>query len=130
VTVSRGRPVLDAAKPESARLAPAERRSAQRRRVALGAELAACVASRLGALAHPVRVGAIGLLAVRALTVSEAASALGVPANLMSKHLRELYRAGVVWRRREGSFVRYGLCDPDLARAMLLVARSLNRAVS
>ena len=50
----------------------------------------------LAALADPVRRRAVELLAVRTYRAGELAEALGVPAPMMSKHLRVLRRQGIV----------------------------------
>lgn len=90
----------------------------------LSASVRRVVALQLRVLGHPLRVQAIEQLARGGRTVEELAKALGITPNAMSKHLRELYRAGLLWRRQEGNRARYGLHDTAAARAIVVLARS------
>jgi len=82
------------------------------------------VAVQLRVLGHPVRVQAVEQLAGGGRTVEELSRALGVTSNTASKHLRELYRVGLLWRRQEGNQARYGLHDAAAVRAIIVLARS------
>ncbi len=63
------------------------------------------VVDRLKAVAHPVRLRVLSLLAGGELCVCQVAEVLGVPLSSASEALRELKRAGFVTERREGRWV-------------------------
>ncbi|WP_448060464.1 ArsR/SmtB family transcription factor [Cellulomonas hominis] len=75
------------------------------------------------ALAHPVRVRTLELLAERDRKVSELLAEIGIEASHLSQHLAVLRRTGVVLARREGNTVHYTLAHPAVA-AMLADART------
>ncbi len=75
------------------------------------------------ALAHPVRVRTLELLAERDRRVSELLTEIGIEASHLSQHLAVLRRTGVVTARREGNAVSYRLAHPAVA-AMLADART------
>ncbi len=81
------------------------------------------------ALAHPLRLRLLVLLQGEGeLCVCELTHALAVSQPMISRHLAQLRRAGVVKDRREGLWVHYRLADdlPDWARKVLMVtARGL-----
>lgn len=69
----------------------------------------------LAALAHENRLAVFRLL-VRAglegVAAGEIAERLGIGANALSFHLKELERAGLISARRDGRYIRYALaCD-------------------
>ena len=79
------------------------------------------------ALAHPVRVRALEVLAQNEeQSVGELAAEVGVEAAHLSQQLAILRRAGVVVARRESTTVYYSLRDPlmvellDVARRLLI----------
>lgn len=74
------------------------------------------------ALAHPVRIRTLELLAVRDQPVSELLAELGIEASHLSQHLAVLRRAGVVTSRRQGNTVHCTLAHPAVAE-MLAAAR-------
>lgn len=76
------------------------------------------------ALAHPVRVRTLELLAAGERPVSELLTATGIEASHLSQHLAVLRNAGVVAARREGNAVYYRLEHPSLAE-MLTAARTV-----
>ena len=104
---------------------------------ALGVDrpLAEVKADLFKALAHPVRVRTLELLAERDRQVSELLTELGLEASHLSQHLAVLRRAGVVSARRSGNTVEYSLALPAVAemlaaaRAVLLDAAARNRAL-
>jgi DNA-binding transcriptional ArsR family regulator len=90
------------------------------------------LAERFGAFAQPLRIRLIERLdEVGEATVRELAQAVGAGQQNVSKHLALLRRAGIVARRKDGSFVRYRLADPDavalLEQSTLAVARHVRR---
>ncbi len=86
--------------------------------------LAEIKADLFKALAHPVRVRTLELLAERGRPVSELLAELGIEASHLSQHLAVLRRAGVVVARREGNAVHYALAVPAVAD-MLAAARAV-----
>ena len=68
------------------------------------------VVQSLAALAQPVRLQVFRALVVRGasgLTPGAMAEGLGIPANTLSFHLKELTHAGMIVPRQEGRFVYY-----------------------
>ena len=76
------------------------------------------------ALAHPVRVRVLELLAEREHTVGELAEATGLELSHLSQQVSVLRRAGIVDSRRVRSSVICVLRDPQTAE-LLAVARRL-----
>jgi DNA-binding transcriptional ArsR family regulator len=68
---------------------------------------------QLETLGQPTRFGIARLLANdgedAGMTVTQIAQALVIPQNSCSMHLAALVDAGILWRRREGRFMRYGI---------------------
>lgn len=82
-------------------------------------------ARRLRVLGHPLRLQALELLAGGPRSVSDLAQLLGVEHQLVSKHLSELLRVGVVLRQQEGNFALYSLPDALTIKAVALLCRSV-----
>jgi ArsR family transcriptional regulator len=90
------------------------------------------LAERFAAFAQPLRIKLIDELDSRGeATVQELAAALPAGQQNVSKHLGLLHRAGIVARRKDGTFVRYRLADADamglFEQAALGIARQLRR---
>jgi DNA-binding transcriptional ArsR family regulator len=66
------------------------------------------------ALAHPIRVRMLHLLADGERCGCEFAPELGVDPSIVSRYLAVLARAGLVTSRREGVRVMWSLADPEL----------------
>lgn len=91
----------------------------------LGAPVYEVKAELFKALAHPVRVRVLEVLAEgHESSVGELAAAVGVESPHLSQQLGILRRAGLVVSRREATTVFYSLKDPLLAE-LLAVARKL-----
>ncbi len=73
------------------------------------------VATILGALANPVRLEIIELLAQCERSVDALAKKCSQPLKNISHHLQKLHSAGMVERRSEGRTVIYFLADPSVA---------------
>ncbi len=83
--------------------------------------------SRFQALAEPSRFRILALLTVMELAVGELAQVLGQSQPRVSHHVRVLDEAGLVERRKEGSFVYLALSDGAEAQALFdLAARWLD----
>jgi DNA-binding transcriptional ArsR family regulator len=109
-------------------------RSADRRRARSGSrgrivpvapDVIEAAARRLRVVGHPVRLSVLELLAAGEQSVSALSTALGLEHQLVSKHLSELHRCGVVRRRQEGNFAVYSLPDSLTLRAVALVCRGV-----
>src|SRR5678816_1142151 len=70
------------------------------------------------ALADPSRLRILALLRSMELSVGELAQVLGQSQPRVSRHLRILADAGIVERRKEGSWVFLTLGDPDRVEPM------------
>lgn len=91
----------------------------------LGAPVYEVKAELFKAMAHPVRVRALEVLAAgREYSVGDLAAELGVEAAHVSQQLGILRRAGLVVSRREATTVFYSLKDPLLVE-LLAIARKL-----
>src|SRR4051812_44639332 len=71
------------------------------------------LADRFQALADPTRLRIIALLRLMELSVGELAQVLGQSQPRVSRHLKILADAGVLERRKEGSWVFLTLTDLD-----------------
>src|SRR6185503_1121586 len=71
------------------------------------------LADRLQALADPTRLRILVLLRVMELSVGELAQVLGQSQPRVSRHLKILADAGVLERRKEGSWVFLTLADAE-----------------
>ena len=72
-------------------------------------------AELLRALASPVRLALVHLLALQPACVHELVDALGIPQPQVSQHLRTLRAAGLVVTQRRGREVSYRLADDHVA---------------
>jgi ArsR family transcriptional regulator len=90
----------------------------------LGRPLAEVKADLFKALAHPVRVRALELLADGEQSVTELQTAIGIESSHLSQQLGVLRRAGLVTTRRDGSSVHYSVKDP-LVVDLLAAAKAL-----
>src|SRR6476661_8190023 len=70
------------------------------------------------ALADPSRLRLLALLKEMELTVGELAQVLAQSQPRVSRHLKILADAGVLERRKEGSWVFLTLVDPERAEAL------------
>ena len=71
------------------------------------------LADRFQALADPTRLRVVALLRLMELSVGELAQVLGQSQPRVSRHLKILADAGVLERRKEGSWVFLTLADPE-----------------
>lgn len=69
------------------------------------------VAGRLALLSDPTRVRLLVVLREREGTVQELSENVSSTPQNVSRHLGILYQAGIVARRREGTWVYYSLAD-------------------
>ena len=76
------------------------------------------LADRLQALADPTRLRILALLRIMELSVGELAQVLGQSQPRVSRHLKILADAGVLERRKEGSWVFLTLADSERVEPM------------
>src|SRR5438105_11177325 len=76
------------------------------------------LADRFQALADPTRLRIVALLRLMELSVGELAQVLGQSQPRVSRHLKILADAGVLERRKEGSWVFLTLSDSDRVAPM------------
>src|SRR6185503_10523950 len=76
------------------------------------------LADRLQALADPTRLRILVLLRLMELSVGELAQVLGQSQPRVSRHLKILADAGVLERRKEGSWVFLTLAEPERVEPM------------
>ena len=76
------------------------------------------LADRFQALADPTRLRIVALLRLMELSVGELAQVLGQSQPRVSRHLKILADAGVLERRKEGSWVFLTLAGPDRVEPM------------
>jgi ArsR family transcriptional regulator len=88
------------------------------------ANLQAFKAEFFRALAHPLRIRILELLATREHSVHELQQALGVDQPVVSQQLAVLRGKTIVTSRKVGTTVRYALSDPRITE-LLRVAREI-----
>ncbi len=69
------------------------------------------IAERLRVVAEPMRIRLLDRLRTGEATVQALAAATGASQQNVSKHLGVLLRAGIVGRRKDGTFVHYRIVD-------------------
>ena len=77
------------------------------------------------ALAHPVRVRVLELLAEQEHSVGEMAPLVGAELSHLSQQLAVLRRAGLVTTRKDGSTVYYAIRDRELTKLLASAKRLL-----
>ncbi|HEY5617990.1 MAG TPA: metalloregulator ArsR/SmtB family transcription factor [Vicinamibacterales bacterium] len=87
-------------------------------------ELQALKADLFRALAHPVRIRVLELLAFKERSVQELQDALGVDQPVVSQHLAVLRSRLLVTARKKGTLAYYALRSPLVAE-LLRVSREL-----
>jgi DNA-binding transcriptional ArsR family regulator len=82
----------------------------------------------LKAMAHPVRLRMLAMLATGELCVCQLTAVLDLAASTVSGHLADLRAAGLVHERKEGKWVHYRLTDdPELSAVIRSALASLAR---
>ena len=76
------------------------------------------LADRFQALADPTRLRIVALLRLMELSVGELAQVLGQSQPRVSRHLKILADAGVLERRKEGSWVFLTLIDGERVKPL------------
>jgi DNA-binding transcriptional ArsR family regulator len=92
-------------------------------------EVVELIARRLRVIADPTRIKLLDRLRANEATVQELTDAVGSTQQNVSKHLGVLIDAGIVARRRYGSFMRYRVVDESVYRLCEEVCGSIARQV-
>jgi DNA-binding transcriptional ArsR family regulator len=79
------------------------------------------MAGRFRSLGEPVRLRILQVLEAGETTVSGIVDQLAANQSNVSRHLQNLFDAGIVGRRREGNTVFYFIADPTILKICELV---------
>jgi len=85
------------------------------------------VAQRFRALGEPLRIRLVEHLMEGEASVQELVGATGAGQQNVSKHLRVLLHAGIVGRRKQGTFAYYRIVDDVVYRLCEQICDSLER---
>ncbi len=88
------------------------------------------LADRFQALSDPTRLRILALLARMELSVGELAQLLGQSQPRVSRHVRILADAGIVDRRKEGSWVFLAVSDPERTEPLLRLVEAWSDAAT
>jgi DNA-binding transcriptional ArsR family regulator len=89
-------------------------------------ELVELIAERFRALSEPTRIKLLDRLREREATVLELTAYVGTTQQNVSKHLVLLQHAGIVARRRQGTFSYYRIADDSVYSLCEAVCGSLH----
>jgi DNA-binding transcriptional ArsR family regulator len=92
--------------------------------------LAELIARRFRVLGEPMRITLLDLLRDGEASVHELTAATGASQQNVSKHLGVLLEAGVVGRRKEGTFALYRIADDEVFELCESVCGSLQRQLT
>ena len=79
---------------------------------------------------HPKRLMVITTLREREHTVTELSEQTGIDTSNLSQHLHILRDKGLVKTRREGTKIFYSLGDPNIGKALDLMAAFLEKKIA
>jgi DNA-binding transcriptional ArsR family regulator len=96
----------------------------------LPAPLVELIAERFRILGEPMRIRLLDALREEEATVQELQERTGASQQNVSKHLGVLLRAGVVARRKEGTFSVYSIADEAIFTLCEQVCGDLHRQVA
>jgi DNA-binding transcriptional ArsR family regulator len=85
------------------------------------------IAQHFRIIGEPMRIKLLDELREDEMTVGELVDQLGATQQNVSKHLTVLHQAGIVSRRKEGTFVRYAVADDTVFALWELVCGGLRR---
>ena len=92
-------------------------------------ELVEAIAGRFRVLGEPMRIKLLDRLRESEATVQELTAATGTTPQNISKHLTVLQQAGVVARRKEGTYAYYRIVDEGVFALCEAVCGSLEARV-
>lgn len=84
------------------------------------------LAALFQALADPTRLRILALLRIMELSVGELAQLLGQSQPRVSRHVRILSDAGLIGRRKEGSWVYLQLAEPERTAALFELSKGID----
>lgn len=87
------------------------------------------IAERFRALGEPQRIRIVQALEEGEKSVTEITDAVGGSQPNVSRHLQTLFEAGLVTRRRNGSWIVYTIADPMVHELCRVVCRSAEQEV-
>lgn len=96
----------------------------------LPAPLVELIAERFRILGEPMRIRLLDALREGEATVQELQQRIGASQQNVSKHLGVLLRAGVVARRKDGTFSVYSIADEAIFTLCEQVCGDLHRQVA
>jgi DNA-binding transcriptional ArsR family regulator len=85
------------------------------------------IARRFRVIGEPMRIRLLDRLREGEATVLELTDALGASQQNVSKHLQVLLEAGIVGRRKQGTYAYYSIADEAVLALCELVCGSLQR---
>jgi len=88
------------------------------------------IARRFRVLAEPMRIRILDRLRAGEASVQELADALGASQQNVSKHLAVLHEAGIVARRKAGTYTYYAIADDGVLALCEEVCGGLRRQFS
>jgi DNA-binding transcriptional ArsR family regulator len=91
------------------------------------AELQVLKAQFFKALAHPIRIRLLEVLAVGEASVQDLQRAVNADQPIVSQQLARLRSSGIVVTRKQGTLIYYAVADPMLAELLLVAKKILNR---
>ena len=92
--------------------------------------LAELIAQRFRVLGEPMRLRLLDALRDGPATVQELTDATGSSQQNVSKHLGVLLRAGILARRKQGTFARYEIADEGVFALCDQVCGGLRRQIA
>ncbi len=93
----------------------------------LSDELVELIADRFRTLAEPTRIKLLDRLRDGEASVLDLTEAIGTTPQNVSKHLGLLHQAGLVGRRKHGTYTYYSIADSDVFLLCEAVCGSLQR---
>lgn len=94
----------------------------------MSAALLDAVAARFRVLAEPARLRILDRLRHGPMHVNALADATGLQQANLSRHLQTLHACGLVERSRTGTFIHYGIADPQVFALCDLVCGQVDKS--
>jgi DNA-binding transcriptional ArsR family regulator len=88
------------------------------------------IARRFRVIGEPMRIRLLDRLRDEEATVHELTEALGASQQNVSKHLQVLLEAGIVGRRKQGTYAYYSIADEGVLALCEQVCGSLQRQLA
>ena len=95
--------------------------------VAPSAELQVLKAQFFKALAHPIRIRLLEVLAVGEASVQDLQRAVNADQPIVSQQLARLRSTGIVVTRKQGTLIYYAVADPMIGELLMVAKKILNR---